>query len=51
MKYYEGKGDKRQLCRVENFAFSQWINFLLQPDIMSALEQLMGEPFVLYKEK
>ncbi|MEE2904624.1 MAG: phytanoyl-CoA dioxygenase family protein [Myxococcota bacterium] len=53
MKYYEGTGDERQLCRVENFVpFHMELKSLLHhPTILAVLHQLMGEPAVIYKEK
>lgn len=55
MKYYEKSnlsGDQL-LCRVENFIpFHQDLrNFICSATIFSILEQLMGEPAVLFKEK
>ncbi|KAJ1949383.1 hypothetical protein EC988_004792, partial [Linderina pennispora] len=55
MNYYEvnKKTGERQLCRTENF--TPYHDFVREtvtgPRIMSILEQLSGEPYVLFKEK
>jgi hypothetical protein len=52
MKYYE-PGPARLLCRVENFLpYHTGLCALLERrDLQSCLEELMGEPSVLFKEK
>ena len=54
MKYFEETQDgERVLCRVENFlAYHGGLSKLItDPVIMKILEQLMGEPACLFKEK
>ena len=55
MKYFETspKSGERQLCRVENFLpYHEGFRSLLKdPVLFDILEQLMGEPATLYKEK
>ncbi|HKE09956.1 MAG TPA: phytanoyl-CoA dioxygenase family protein, partial [Myxococcota bacterium] len=52
MKYFE-PGPARLLCRVENFLpYHAGLRALLERgDLQSCLEELMGEPPVLFKEK
>ncbi len=52
MKYFE-PGEERLLCRVENFLpFHDGLrDWLSRPDLLGCLEQLLGEPPVLFKEK
>ncbi|KAJ2444246.1 hypothetical protein GGF42_006370 [Coemansia sp. RSA 2424] len=55
MNYYEHNKhtDSLQLCRTENFTpYNEHIRqAVCGPHIMSILEQLTGEPYVLFKEK
>jgi hypothetical protein len=53
MKWYENTPRGRQLCRVEDFVpyHSGMQAFLQTSPLGVVLEQLMGEPAVLYKEK
>ena len=56
MKYFEPAadgGDPRMLCRVENFLeyHEGWRGLLQSPGLLRVLEQLFGEPAVLFKEK
>ncbi|KAJ1942616.1 hypothetical protein FBU59_003147 [Linderina macrospora] len=55
MNYYEQnpKTQKLQLCRTENFTpYSDFIRGIVtSTKVMSVLEQLTGEPYVLFKEK
>ena len=53
MKYFEGGGDTRQLCRLENFVpyHKNYAELLMGETTLSAVSVLMGEPAVLYKEK
>lgn len=52
MKYFE-PGEARLLCRVENFLpHHEGLRELLsRPDLLACLEQLLGEPSLLFKEK
>ena len=55
MKYYEkhGSANARILCRMENFIdyHDGFMELFCGSGTMSVLEQLMGEPAVLFKEK
>lgn len=53
MKWYERAGDLQQLCRVEDFVdYHEGLAAFLEHSQLSAvLEQLCGEPTVLFKEK
>lgn len=56
MKYFETSTDgtdPRMLCRVENFLehHEGWRGVLESPSLLGVLEQLFGEPAVLFKEK
>lgn len=56
MKYFETSTDgsnPRMLCRVENFLehHEGWRGVLTDPGLLRVLEQLFGEPAVLFKEK
>jgi len=53
MKWYELVGEQRQLCRVEDFLpYHAGFAGLLEGTALAAiLEQLCGEPALLYKEK
>jgi len=52
MKYYE-PGEARLLCRVENFLpyHAELGRLLARRDLLACLEELLGEPAVLFKEK
>jgi hypothetical protein len=53
MKWYEQAGDARQLCRVEDFLpyHPAFADFLNGGTIGAVLEELCGEPALLFKEK
>jgi 2-aminoethylphosphonate dioxygenase len=53
MKWYERSAAGRQLCRMEDFLqhHAPIAGLLEGPALAATLEQLMGEPAVLYKEK
>jgi ectoine hydroxylase-related dioxygenase (phytanoyl-CoA dioxygenase family) len=53
MKWYERSGDRRQLCRVEDFVdhHAGFAAFLERSELAAVLAQLCGEPAVLFKEK
>ena len=56
MKYFEPSVDgsnQRQLCRIEHFLeyHEQWKQTIESPILYQILEQLFGEPAVLFKEK
>ena len=53
MKWYEGSGTTRKLCRVEDFIpyHDGLRGFLEGPALGSVLESLLGEPAALFKEK
>ncbi|PHQ78348.1 MAG: phytanoyl-CoA dioxygenase [Coxiella sp. (in: Bacteria)] len=54
MKYFETDDvAHRQLCRIENFMdyHEGWHQVLNDPALMALLEDLFGEPAVLFKEK
>ncbi|KAJ1952862.1 hypothetical protein GGI12_006142 [Dipsacomyces acuminosporus] len=55
MNYYEfnAKSGTNQLCRVENFTpYNDYIRGIVSGKrVMGILEQLTGEPYVLFKEK
>jgi 2-aminoethylphosphonate dioxygenase len=53
MKWYEGSGASRQLCRVEDFVpYHQGLrDFLQGPALGAVLQALLGEPAALFKEK
>ena len=53
MKWFELVGGQRQLCRVEDFLpyHAEFADFLEGPGLAAILEQLCGEPALLYKEK
>ena len=53
MKWYEQARGQRQLCRIEDFLpyHAGFAEFLSRGSIAAILEQLCGEPAVLFKEK
>ena len=56
MKYFEQATDnsnQRMLCRIENFLeyHDGWQSVILSERLFAILEQLFGEPGVLFKEK
>jgi ectoine hydroxylase-related dioxygenase (phytanoyl-CoA dioxygenase family) len=54
MRYYENANDaQKQLCRIENFINYHEVlkNLAMSPRFLTMLEQLIGEPPVLFKEK
>lgn len=54
MQYFErGKNAERQLCRLENFfPYHDGLRAVMtHPSLMNALQELMGEGAVLFKEK
>ena len=54
MKYYEAEeGGRRQLCRIENFLpyHAGARDFLERADLAACLEELLGEPVRVFKEK
>lgn len=53
MRYYETTPSDKQLCRIENFLdyHTGLKQLVLQPTILDMLEELMGEPPILFKEK
>ena len=53
MQYYEGEGDNRALCRIENFIdYSPfWADVARDPRLHELLSALFGEPPALFKEK
>ena len=53
MKWYEGSGPARQLCRVEDFLpyHHDLREFLEGAALGAVLEDLLGEPAALFKEK
>jgi 2-aminoethylphosphonate dioxygenase len=56
MKYFEtpkGSDSGRLLCRIEHFLehHEGWCSVIQDPGLLRVLEQLFGEPAVLFKEK
>lgn len=53
MQYFERVGDKRQLCRLENFVPHDALlkEIAAGPATLNLVSRLLGEPAVLFKEK
>jgi len=53
MQYYEGEGDNRALCRIENFIDYRpfWADLADDPRLLELLSLLFGEQPVLFKDK
>jgi len=53
MQYFEGEGSSRALCRIENFIEYKpfWATIAEDTRLLNVLNELMGEPPTLFKEK